>query len=122
MEKLKKENSKKIKHIVKKREDYLLLSSVRLYLRELRLSDVNDNYYRWMNDPEVTQYLESRFNTHSKESLHEYVKGKLSNTNEIFLAIMNKEEDRHIGNIKLGPINWRHHYASIGILIGEKQF
>ena len=37
------------------------LSGRRLYLREVRPEDANDNYYRWMSDPEVTRFLESRF-------------------------------------------------------------
>src|SRR5205814_2669717 len=31
-----------------------------------------------------------------------------------------KDNDQHIGNIKLGPIHWIHRYAEIGLLIGEK--
>ena len=92
----------------------------RIYLREVRPSDVNENYYRWMNDPEVTRYLESRFYPNSMEGLREYVAGKLGDRDNVFLAIVLKEGDRHIGNIKLGPINWIHRFAKIGILIGGK--
>lgn len=92
----------------------------RVYLREVRPSDVNENYYRWMNDPEVTQYLESRFYPNSMEGLREYVASKLGDRDNVFLAIVLKEGDRHIGNIKLGPINWIHRVADVGILIGEK--
>ena len=92
----------------------------RIYLREVRPSDVNENYYRWMNDPEVTRYLESRFYPNSMERLREYVTSKMGNRDNVFLAIVLKEGDRHIGNIKLGPINWIHRFADVGILIGEK--
>ena len=92
----------------------------RIYLREVRPSDVNENYYRWMNDPEVTRYLESRFYPNSMEGLREYVAGKLGDRDNVFLAIVLKDGDRHIGNIKLGPINWIHRLADVGILIGEK--
>ena len=92
----------------------------RIYLREVRPSDVNENYYRWMNDPEVTRYLESRFYPNSMGRLREYVTSKMGNRDNVFLAIVLKEGDRHIGNIKLGPINWIHRFADVGILIGEK--
>lgn len=94
----------------------------RIYLREVRLSDVNENYYGWMNDSQVTQYLESRFYPNSREYLQEYVKNKMGNPNEILLAIVVKEDDKHIGNIKLGPINWIHRIGDIGILVGEKDY
>lgn len=76
-----------------------------IYLRDVRLSDVNENYYRWMNDPEVIKYIESRFFPVSIEALEEYVKEKDKDKDSIFLAIIYKENQKHIGNIKLGPIN-----------------
>jgi RimJ/RimL family protein N-acetyltransferase len=92
----------------------------RIYLRELRLSDVNEDYYRWMNDAEVTQYLESRFSDNSLESIRNYVAGKQGKQDCIFLAIVLKEGNRHIGNIKLEPINRIHSHAELGIIIGSK--
>ncbi|WDT75387.1 MAG: GNAT family protein [Candidatus Manganitrophus sp.] len=96
------------------------LEGKRIYLREVRPSDVNERYYRWMNDPEITRFLESRFAPNAIENLRDYVAGKLGDRDNIFLAIVLKEEDRHIGNIKLGPIQWIHRLADIGLLIGEK--
>lgn len=91
-----------------------------MYLRELRPSDVKEHYCRWMNDQEVVQYLESRFSPHSIESLREYVSQKASSTDEMLFAIVLKADERHIGNIKLGPIDWIHRSAQTGIIIGEK--
>ncbi len=92
----------------------------KLYLREVRLSDVNEDYYRWMNDPEVTNYTESRFYPNSMERLSEFVKSKIGDEYNVFLAIVLKEGDRHIGNIKLGPINFIHRFADVALIIGEK--
>lgn len=96
------------------------LSGDRIYLREVRPSDVNDDYYRWMNTPEITRFLESRFYPNPIETLQEYVRDALSDRQSVFLAIVLKHGDRHIGNVKLGPINWIHRVADIGILIGEQ--
>lgn len=92
----------------------------RVYLREVRPSDVNATYYRWMNDPEVTRYLESRYYPQPAEKITEFVEGMLGNRNHVFFAIVLKDGDRHIGNIKLGNINWIHRTADVGLLIGEK--
>jgi ribosomal-protein-alanine N-acetyltransferase len=96
------------------------LEGTRIYLREIRLSDANENYYRWMNDPEVTRFLESRFYPNSMESLQNYVLEKSRTADNVFLGIFLKEDDRHIGNIKLGPINWIHRFGDVGVIIGEK--
>ena len=98
----------------------IVLAGKRIHLREVRLFDVNDDYYRWMNDPEVTRLTVSGYRSYSKEVLEEYVKEKLNDKNTIFLAIVLKEDSRHIGNIKLGPINWQYRRGDIGLLIGEK--
>ncbi len=96
------------------------LEGERLYLREVRLSDVDGPYVHWMNAPEVMQFLESRFASHSREELQEYVTRVLDDPAYVFLAIVLTEGDRHIGNIKLGPMNQVHQSADVGVLIGEK--
>ena len=42
-----------------------LLQGKRIYLRELLPADANGNYFQWMQDPEILQFLESRFQKHS---------------------------------------------------------
>lgn len=97
-----------------------ILTGKRVYLRKVLASDVNENYLRWMTDPETTQYLESRFYKHTIKSLRQYVLARQKDKGSIFLAIVLKKDNRHIGNIKLGPIDKNHKIADIGILIGEK--
>lgn len=96
------------------------LGGQNIYLREVRPSDVTESYYRWMNDSAITQFLESRFYPNTMENLNEYVKTKQSDPNNLFLAIVTKENHCHIGNIKLGPINWIHRLAEVGVIVGEK--
>ena len=93
----------------------------RIILRELTLEDVTDRYVCWMNDPEITQYLESRFRSFSGEDLIGYIREKKSDPDSALFAICLLDTDVRIGNIKLGPVHWRHRLASIGILIGEKE-
>lgn len=92
----------------------------RLYLREVRLTDVAEKYYGWMNDPEINKYLETRFVPRSLDNIKDYVKQLDGKGDELFFAICVKEDKCHIGNIKLGPINWYHRSADISLLIGEK--
>jgi ribosomal-protein-alanine N-acetyltransferase len=96
------------------------LEGGRIYLRNVNLGDVNGSYYRWMNDPEITQYLETRFLPRSMNNIRAFVESMEGNSDEIFLAICLTKDDRHIGNIKLGPINWIHRFADISLLIGER--
>ena len=97
------------------------LEGERIYLRDVRLADVGEAYFRWLNDPEVTQFLEIRYIPHSIEDIRRFVEEKNVRPDEIFLAICLKEGGRHIGNIKLGPVNRIHRFADISLLIGEKE-
>lgn len=97
------------------------LDGQQIYLREVRLTDVNQNYYNWLNDPEINQFLETRFIPRSLENIAQFVKQMDGNVNEVFLAICLKENHQHVGNIKLGPINWVHRHADVSLLIGDKK-
>lgn len=106
------------------RNDNLIpfLQSEQVYLTEIDVTHVEGNYITWLDDPEITQYLETRFFPTSVEEAKEYLKSTLNNDDVLLLAIMYKGNDEHIGNVKLGPINWIHRRAEIGILIGEKEY
>ena len=91
------------------------------YLRPLSLEDVTDNYITWMNDYEIVKYTESRFMLHTRQSIEEFV-SNANNANTHTFAIIAKDSDEHIGNIKLGCINWHHRYGDVGLIIGRKEY
>jgi RimJ/RimL family protein N-acetyltransferase len=92
-----------------------------IYLRKVRLSDVDGDYHAWMNDPQITKFLECRFFSNSRASLKEYVQEKSKSRDSVFLAIVLKKSQKHIGNIKLDFIlNRVHRLGDIGIVIGSK--
>jgi len=98
------------------------LSGEKIYLREVREEDVSDEYYSWINDLEINQFLESRFLPRSKKDILNHVNKLDGNPNEIFFAICDIKNDKHIGNIKLGPINWYHRKGDISLLVGDKNY
>jgi len=107
--------------LVKEKKGHFL-DSQRIYLREVRQSDVTDEYYYWLNDVEVNRYLETRFCPHSKEKIRSYVHAAENDPHTIFWAIVLKDEDQHIGNIKIGGINWFHRTAKLSLFIGERAY
>jgi [ribosomal protein S5]-alanine N-acetyltransferase len=98
----------------------ILVESPRLYLRAVQPSDAEGNYVKWMNDPEVVRFLESRFRPHSVVSLRNYIEDVAASPDNVFCAIVQKEDGRHIGNVKLGPIDWNHLRGEVGLMIGER--
>jgi len=91
-------------------------------LRPLQRADINERYLSWLNDPEVTRYTETGTFPSTAEDLENYYRSVTGSKNDVMLAVVDKKSGRHIGNVKLGPIQWVHRRATFGILIGEKDF
>ena len=93
----------------------------KIYLRGLKEEDLSGEYFQWLNDKDVTCYLESGYFPNTQVNMENYYE-KINNSNSILmLAIIEKSTDKHIGNIKLEPINWIHRTAKLGIMIGNKE-
>ncbi len=88
-----------------------------IFLKELTPKDVSQSYLMWMNDYEVHQFTEQKFKKHNIKSIIEYVKEKKKSKDEFLYGIFLKNNKEHIGNIKLGPINFIHKYADISYFI-----
>ncbi|MCA5004083.1 GNAT family N-acetyltransferase [Sphingobacterium bovistauri] len=95
------------------------LSTSRLDLVPISLDFCTQQYVSWLNDPEVYRYLETRGN-YTLVELKEYLSSVIQG-NVLMWAIVTKDSKRHIGNIKIDPINKLHGLAEYGILMGEKE-
>lgn len=96
-----------------------MINTPRLILRPLNSNDINATYLSWLNDPSVNAYLETRFLPQTLESLNSYWEEHRDDASNPWFAICLKEDERHIGNIKLGPINWIHRRADVSLFIGD---
>ena len=45
-----------------------------------------------------------------------------NSTTDLIFAVVDRETDRHIGNVTLNHINWIHRTADTGVMIGCKDF
>lgn len=93
-----------------------------IFLRQIELSDCTEKYVDWLNDPEVNQYLETKWAVQDMESIRRFVQEQRENQHSYLLAIVRASSYEHIGNIKIGPIHPHYHHADISYFIGEKQY
>ena len=84
-----------------------MIETNRLILRKIVRSDINEDYIKWLNDPEVNKYLETRFQRQTKETVERYWRTQQEEKDSCWLAMCDKDMV-HIGNIKLGPIDLNH--------------
>lgn len=97
----------------------IFLESERLYLKPVSASHCTEEYVSWLNDKEVTAFLESGLFPYSLVQLEDYIK-QIESSNALFLAIHIKSNNKHIGNIKIENINSIHQRAEYGIMMGDK--
>lgn len=91
----------------------------RVLLRPLTPADATERYLSWFRDEDVTEYLDVREIT-IKQAIDYMERGTA--TNEYFMcAICDRATGRHIGNLKIGPIRWRHLTSDMVTVIGEKE-
>ena len=94
------------------------LETDRLILKPLNMYFLSKDYVNWLNDKEVNRYLESGGN-YTLEMLEGYLEEVESNP-KFFWAIILKETNKHIGNIKIDPIDLNHLLGEYGIMIGDR--
>lgn len=85
------------------------------------MSDL-DRCHKWHNDRTLYEMLGGSFHFVSKQSEGAWLDRKTSysaSSDEVNLAMCDKETDKHIGNIYLRQINWINRHAELHIFIGD---
>lgn len=96
----------------------ITLESKRLILRPLTLNHLSLEYVDWMNDIDVNRYLESG-GDYTIAKLESFLKEQ-EKKNILFWAIHLKKTNKHIGNIKIDPIDKGENSGEYGIMMGDK--
>lgn len=89
-----------------------------IYLRSLKVSDATQDYISWLSDVKVNQYMETRHKTWSIDSVKDFIEMQNASSDQLLLGIFLRS-GKHIGNIKIGPVNFIHSLADISIFIGD---
>jgi len=87
-------------------------------LRPLTEADFTDRYLAWFRDPEVTRFLEAR-NISREDAVDHLRRGREGDRWRLY-AICEAGDGRHVGNLKVGPIDRRHGVSDLVTVIGER--
>jgi len=100
--------------------DRPFLVGKRIYLRPLDIEDLSGRYLQWVNDERIIRNMGTLYFPSTKKRLQDYLIEQLNNKDVLFFAIVEKKTGKHIGNVKLGPIDWVNSVVEYGRMIGEK--
>ena len=95
------------------------LRGERIELRPLTVADVSDAYVGWMNDATTNRFMETRWRSHSRADVEAFVADKQGSDREHLFGIFLNESGRHIGNLKIGPIDPNHGRGDLSYFIGD---
>jgi RimJ/RimL family protein N-acetyltransferase len=97
------------------------LAGERIVLDPFREPDVDDRYVGWLNDPEVTRFLEVRFAPQTRETALAFVRSFTPPAPRYMWAVR-AQRDGCIGTATLQMLNRIHGFGELGIMIGERTF
>ena len=77
-------------------------------------------YLKWIRDPRVTKYLETRFKpVKTTEQLKHWIRRINESEDSLIFGLYHRNTMTHIGNIKISNIDNNHRKCEIGFLIGD---
>jgi RimJ/RimL family protein N-acetyltransferase len=78
-----------------------------------------ENALRWFNDPDITDSLKLNLGITRRQEEKFFERLEAQGESAFHWAILD-EAERHVGFISMHEINWRHRWASGGLVIGER--
>jgi [ribosomal protein S5]-alanine N-acetyltransferase len=92
----------------------------RIMLRPLREEDVDDTYLSWFQDTTVTEFLDAKRIT--RDDAVQYMRHGRETRLHFMYAVVAKDTGHHIGNVKIGPIQWSHLISDLVTVIGRREY
>ena len=83
---------------------------------------VTTKYLSWLHDYKTNKYLVKAGLKTSLSEAKEYCEFLIKSPQDIFLAIVIKENNLHVGNVRLGPIDFDSKLCKFSMMIGDSNF
>jgi len=96
------------------------MSEISIYVRELKKEDVTEEYVKWFSDSVVNEYLTSR-NITIQDAV-DYIEFGKSEKQYYVYGIFDASNQKHIGNLKVGPIDLNHGTSDLVTVIGDRNY
>ncbi|MBF0164651.1 MAG: GNAT family N-acetyltransferase [Magnetococcales bacterium] len=95
------------------------LAGTTLYLRPLQDADADGPYPHWLNDAETCAGNSHHCFPYAREQALNYIRMSRDSRDQLVLAIILLDGERHVGNVALQSLSFVHRSAEFSILIGD---
>ena len=83
---------------------------------------VGDRYLSWLRSEKINKYLIKPNNRITKEEVLDYCTNLIQSKNDIFLSIIALSSEKHIGNVRIGPIDFVNKVCNFSIMLGDENY
>tara|TARA_A100001011_G_scaffold392919_1_gene481560 strand:- start:132 stop:704 length:573 start_codon:yes stop_codon:yes gene_type:complete len=91
-------------------------------LTPFSLEFVTARYLSWLHDKKINKYLAKAGHETSLSKAKEYCDYLIQSPLDIFLAIVLNENNLHVGNVRLGPMDFDSQLCKFSMMIGDSNF
>jgi RimJ/RimL family protein N-acetyltransferase len=100
----------------------IVIKSERCSLRQLSINDDLESYLYWMQTPSNNPFILSTALSYDLNKLKNFINTCNNRSDVNLFGIFTNNDNVHIGNIKFDEINLLNKSATLGILIGDKDY
>ena len=91
----------------------------KVYLRRFRLTDISQNYLRWLNDEDVNRFSQRRGIKTSLSAATRFIELHQTSGNSCVFVIEKRDTLEHVGNLMLSEYDDCHGLVEVANLIGN---
>jgi len=81
---------------------------------------ISHEYLKWINDGDINKFIDKAKENTTLDELIFFAEKMINSKFDYFFAIIHKKNQYHVGNVRLGPVDYRYKSSNFGILIGDK--
>lgn len=98
------------------------INGYKINLKPFSKDLISNKYLDWMNNKDTTKFIDKAKDDITLHDLNIFAESMIYSEYDYFFAIMDKKKQCHIGNVRLGPIDFNLMKSNFGILIGDKSY
>ena len=99
-----------------------MLEGDKIKLQPFSKDLISNKYLDWINDKDINRFIDKANDNTSMDDLNFFVESMIKSDFDYFFAIIHKKKKCHIGNVRLGAVDFYFKKSNFGILIGDKKF
>lgn len=80
---------------------------------------ISDEYISWLTDEETIRWLVKAGSRIDRVEVEKFCRSMIVSADDCFFAIVLRQKEKHIGNVRIGTVDWTSRTTRFGMMIGD---